>query len=220
MAEIKIEKKKPIWPWILLVIVILALIAFFAFRDQISDDMSDDYGDDLNTERYNDSSTTSVPVSNGTVYKGSDRDTITSDEFMVYDRSIKDSARIASDSSYTKIAFVNLAKAVARKANAHSLPSSKALERLKSYSEQTNEASVANTSAENGISKNFKSLTDNVTEVLEAIQTKDYPALSNDISALKQDASKIDMNSAMAEQPKQLQAFLENARDLLKSMNP
>ncbi|REG92783.1 hypothetical protein [Algoriphagus antarcticus] len=36
MAEIKIEKKKPIWPWILLALLALALVWFFFLRD--SDD--------------------------------------------------------------------------------------------------------------------------------------------------------------------------------------
>jgi hypothetical protein len=34
MAEIKIEKKKPVWPWILLVLILAAVIYFFVFRDK------------------------------------------------------------------------------------------------------------------------------------------------------------------------------------------
>ncbi len=48
MAEIKIEKKKPIWPWIILVLVILALLYFLVFADD--DDDKDDM-DDMNTEQ-------------------------------------------------------------------------------------------------------------------------------------------------------------------------
>lgn len=33
MAEIKIEKKKPIWPWIAAVLIISALIYFVFFRN-------------------------------------------------------------------------------------------------------------------------------------------------------------------------------------------
>lgn len=32
MAEIKITKKKPVWPWILLVVAILAVMAYFYFE--------------------------------------------------------------------------------------------------------------------------------------------------------------------------------------------
>lgn len=34
MAEIKIEKKKPVWPWILLLLGIIALVYFLFFRDR------------------------------------------------------------------------------------------------------------------------------------------------------------------------------------------
>ncbi|MEO8237812.1 MAG: hypothetical protein ABI793_03750 [Flavobacterium sp.] len=33
MAEIKIEKKKPIWPWIVAVVLISALIYFIFLKD-------------------------------------------------------------------------------------------------------------------------------------------------------------------------------------------
>jgi len=33
MAEIKIEKKKPIWPWILILLIIAALIYFVFFTN-------------------------------------------------------------------------------------------------------------------------------------------------------------------------------------------
>ncbi len=29
MAEIKIEKKRPVWPWILIVLIILGVVAYF-----------------------------------------------------------------------------------------------------------------------------------------------------------------------------------------------
>jgi len=33
MAEIKIEKKKPVWPWIVVVLLISALIYYIFLRD-------------------------------------------------------------------------------------------------------------------------------------------------------------------------------------------
>lgn len=33
MAEIGVEKKKPIWPWIILVLVILVILYFLFFSD-------------------------------------------------------------------------------------------------------------------------------------------------------------------------------------------
>ncbi|WP_202110872.1 hypothetical protein [Flavobacterium hydrocarbonoxydans] len=33
MAEIRIEKKKPIWPWVVAVVIITALLYFIFLRD-------------------------------------------------------------------------------------------------------------------------------------------------------------------------------------------
>jgi len=40
MAEIKIRKKKPIWPWILLIIIV-AILAFLYFYGSLESDDSD-----------------------------------------------------------------------------------------------------------------------------------------------------------------------------------
>lgn len=49
MAEIKIEKKKPVWPWILLGLIILGVILYFLLADERTDDIDD--MDDDNIER-------------------------------------------------------------------------------------------------------------------------------------------------------------------------
>lgn len=41
MAEIGIEKKKPIWPWIILVLVILVILYFLFFSDGSNDNDRD-----------------------------------------------------------------------------------------------------------------------------------------------------------------------------------
>ncbi len=39
MAEIKIEKKRPVWPWIILIIVILGILAYvFLYTDIFNED--------------------------------------------------------------------------------------------------------------------------------------------------------------------------------------
>ncbi|MDX1470364.1 MAG: hypothetical protein R3213_02615 [Flavobacteriaceae bacterium] len=43
MAEIKIEKKKPIWPWILALLVIAAIVVFYFMNN-------DDYDDDMEAD--------------------------------------------------------------------------------------------------------------------------------------------------------------------------
>lgn len=55
MAEIKIEKKKPIWPWIVAVLLIGALVYFVFLRD-------DQVRNDSNTEIENVSGIDSTAV--------------------------------------------------------------------------------------------------------------------------------------------------------------
>ena len=49
MAEIDIEKKKPIWPWILLVLIILAILYFLVFDNEDEEVM-----DEVDTEQIDD----------------------------------------------------------------------------------------------------------------------------------------------------------------------
>jgi len=47
MAEIKIEKKKPVWPWILIGLIILAVIFFVVFASEDDDEFNNDDTDEL-----------------------------------------------------------------------------------------------------------------------------------------------------------------------------
>lgn len=37
MAEIKIEKKKPVWPWVIVALIVLGVIAYFVFYEKYED---------------------------------------------------------------------------------------------------------------------------------------------------------------------------------------
>lgn len=47
MAEIKIEKKKPVWPWILVGLIILAVIVFVVFASEDDDEFNNDDTEEL-----------------------------------------------------------------------------------------------------------------------------------------------------------------------------
>lgn len=56
MAEIKIEKKRPIWPWILLIIIILGILAYvFLYTDVLNENIDDT--DDIEELNDNDNRT-------------------------------------------------------------------------------------------------------------------------------------------------------------------
>ena len=56
MAEIKVEKKKPVWPWILLIAIIIGILFYVFASDDTNDDV-DDIDDTDDIEELNDTST-------------------------------------------------------------------------------------------------------------------------------------------------------------------
>ncbi len=63
MAEIKIEKKKPVWPWILLILVLAALVYFY-----IKGDENDPMDGEVQTIDSTDTSSLSSSVEYQTYY--------------------------------------------------------------------------------------------------------------------------------------------------------
>lgn len=210
MAEIKIEKKKPVWPWILAVLVVLGIIVYFVYANPDRDLLNDDY-DDVTNEQVMESD---KPL-------GKKRDAFQPGEaytqYAAFEGSIRDSTRIAVDSSYTKKAYYNLCKAVAKKAEETNVEDSQALSDLKNFSMLITKVSSPLSSGETA--KNFKTASDKVVKVLEDIQLKSYPNLQSQVSELKQVISKMDGHISMDKQQDNLTQFLQKSRDVLKAMN-
>ena len=61
MAEIKIEKKRPVWPWVLLAIIILGILAYvFLYSENFNGEEIDDKDD---IEELNDDQTVEIRFS-------------------------------------------------------------------------------------------------------------------------------------------------------------
>ncbi|MBA6154217.1 hypothetical protein [Gelidibacter maritimus] len=216
MAEIKIEKKKPIWPWILVVLVILGIIAYLVYANDDRDDYTDDFDDDITNEQVMDSESRSLESKTldatgaymaGTAY----------DQYTAYEGSIRDSTRIAVDSSYTKKAYYNLSKAVAKKAEEKEIETSQALTDLQEFSMLITKVSSPLSDAESA--KNFKTASDKVAKVLEDIQKNSYPELESMVDELKLVASEMDGYISMNKQQDNITQFLQKSRDVLRAMN-
>ncbi|MBJ7880492.1 hypothetical protein [Gelidibacter salicanalis] len=210
MAEIKIEKKKPVWPWVVLILVVLGIIAYFVYADQNDNDLNDDFDDDYNNEQVVDPTYDSSPDDTYDTKKSYD-------QFKAFDESISDSTRVAIDSSYTKKAFANLTKAVVRTADDNNVEDSEALTDLRNFSSLI--TSISTTTKDTKGFKNFKTASDKVVKVMEDIQKKNFPALQTQVADLKQSASKIDGSVTMNKQQDQIYTFLRQSRDVLQMMN-
>ena len=214
MAEIKIEKKKPVWPWILGVLVVIGIIAYFIYENPDRDHLTDDFDDGTTNEQvmesergHLDSLGTRKDYQVGSSY----------DQYAAFEGSIRDSTRIAVDSSYTKKAYYNLCKAVAKKAEEKDVEGSQALTDLQDFSMLITKVSSPLSSAESA--KNFKTASDKVAKVLEDIQVKSYPQLQSQVADLKQVTSKMDGYISMDKQQANITQFLQKSRDVLRAMN-
>ena len=212
MAEIKIEKKKPVWPWILLAIIILAVIAYFV----LADEETDDYTDDVNTQEMgtgnnvrDDETENNIGYENGAA---STKGTI------AYTEAMSDSTRIATDSLYTKTALYNLSRAVAAKASQNGV-NSEELKELIIYNSKMPNASRVNETESGMMSEDFKNLSDNIVIVLDSIQNKNYPSLETELNDLKETSADITTTAAVGDQKNTLRAYFRKANNVLNKMN-
>lgn len=206
MAEIKIEKKAPIWPWILLVLVILAIIAYLVLKDDV-----DDVVDDVNTEAID---TTGTYQNNNSINYTGMQDNDFNSAMTEFDTYVQDSARVGTDSVYTKLAFNRLAHMTVMKAEENNLDDSSSLDNLRGYSNTTDSAD-----GDMEIRKNLKRVGTDVANVIESLQKKDYPNLESEVKSLKNKSDKLNDTDAFDQQQQSIRDFIRSSRDILNSMN-
>ncbi|WP_066218933.1 hypothetical protein [Formosa haliotis] len=216
MAEIKIEKKKPIWPWILGLIVVLGIISFLFYATN----NNDDYMDDINTNQpvmtdtisdNSNSSYNNAPSSNTTTkYKPS------STYLVNVEESLKDSMKLGTDYIYTAKAFYNLANASASKAVETNLYNSTSLKNLESELIQFKSAQMGQ---EDFSKLDLKTLSSEITAVISEIQNKNAPNLDKEVSNLKTVSNELNASTDWAKQQKNIQDYLNTAYEILTTIN-
>ena len=123
MAEIKIEKKKPWWPWILVLLIILAIIAYFMlYSDEkfVDDDVSIEPEEAIGNQVQEGFNATNV----ANQYTQSDLET------SEYTSFIGDKSSLGTKVKYTKDALVQLPNAVRQAAKEHGLDTDDRLENI------------------------------------------------------------------------------------------
>ena len=210
MAEIKIEKKKPIWPWIILVLIILALLYFLVFAD---DDDNDDM-DDVETEQ----------VEEGTVWDDEDTtswetETTSSDtlsgqgvsEYLTY---VSDKSKMGIDHEYTNNALISLMNAVQAKADEMNYDISADMASVRQDAQKIEQDPMATTHA-----NTIKSAGTKLAGILENMQKAQYPNLSNDVQEVKTAANNIKGDTQTLNQKDQINKFFDEAADVLRKMS-
>ena len=220
MAEIKIEKKKPIWPWIVLILVILAILYFLVFaNDDEADDM-DDMDDIEQIEEdeavWDDADTTSWEEETDTTGWEMTRDTLGTSETIVtgYLTHVADSTKMGEDHQYTNMALLKLMDAVQAKAEEIDFDISADMAQVKKDAKAIEDNPMATTHA-----NKIKDAGTKLANILEKMQQQKFPNLSKDVQEMKTAISKVDGSVQTLQQKEQIKKFFKEAADVLEKMS-
>lgn len=191
MAEIKIEKKKTVWPWVLLGILILALlIYFFGFRNE----------DNKEVTQTDPSAQVISPEEGGPV-----------SEYIQY---VNSSGTMALNHEYTSEALLKLTNAVKSKGEQVGQDVSGDLDKVNEYADKITRDPFETTHA-NSIRKSADILAD----AMQNIQAAKYPNLSAQCMEVKNAANNIDPDVLTLDQKDAVKSFFEKSANLLEDMN-
>lgn len=209
MAEIKVEKKKPVWPWILLGLLILAVILYFVFADN---DTMDDVDDTDDIEQVED--TTYTSNENTTGWDDNTSTAGTGGEVENFIAHVGDQSRMGIDHEYTNNALIHLINAVETKAREVNVDIDASIQEMRGDAREITQ----NPQGTNHANK-IKSVGEKIASTLEDIQEKNFPNLSNDVEEVKTAAQKIEASTLTLDQKDQINEFFNQAADVLKKMS-
>lgn len=217
MAEIKIEKKKPIWPWIVLVLVILAILYFLVFADDDdAEDMEEmDDMEQIDEESvWDDADTTSWEEETDTTGWETTGDTLGSTGVSGYLAHIADSTKMGMDHQYTNMALLKLMEAVQAKADEINFDISADMAEVKKDAKAIEDNPMAASH-----SKKIKDAGTKLANILQKMQQQKFPALNQDVQEMKTAISNVDGAVETLQQKEQIKKFFEEAADVLKKMS-
>jgi hypothetical protein len=198
MAEIKIEEKRQLWPWLLIGLVIVALLLYFqVFNNK---DTEAETEEDFITNT-NESGLLGVKENNGTV--------------ATYVNFVANSNdKMSLDHEYTNEALLKLIEATDAMANEVGYEVQADIEKVREYAKM-----IANEPFETTHADNFRKANDILTNVLQNIQEAKYPELTNEVVALKTASESIKMGVLTLDQKEEVKNYFAKAADLLQKMN-
>jgi hypothetical protein len=200
MAEIKIEQKKPIWPWLLVGLIIVALLVYFlVFRDNGENIEAVTEPDSITNT--NKSDLLEVKENNGTV--------------VAYVKFVENSEENMSlNHEYTNEALLKLIEATNAIANEVGYDVQADIEKARGYAKM-----IATDPFEKTHADNIRKADDILTNILQNIQKAKYPGLADEVAELKSASESIKLSVTTLEQKDEVKTFFIKAADLLQKMN-
>lgn len=222
MAEIKIEKKKPIWPWILVILIILAAIYFFWYyndniydadkrlinNDTISQIDNKEVYDYENNNRDTDS-TTLYSRNYGTIRK----ETAVADYLNYVDTRNERSNNTNNPNEYYRNSFFKLITATKRTSEIKNVDISSHIDEAMKNAEM-----LTNDNASTQKTENIREAAVAVSKALKKIQQDSFDNLSSEANAVETAANNINARGSINEESNDVNTFLDKAAILLQKI--
>lgn len=195
MAELDVEKKKnPIWPWIIIGLIILGLIIYFLVLQDTNGDSDTD--DPAETEQVS-----REPLQNTTVAA-----------FVSFIQ--EDTAQMGIDHEFTNEALLRLTNATKAMADEVNVDVERDLTVVRDNAKEITQEPFETTHA-----NKIRNSTDKLSDALRTIQQAEFPDLGNKANNLRNASESIDPEVLTLEQREKVKAYFDQAADLLGSMN-
>jgi hypothetical protein len=191
MTEIKIEKKTPVWPWILLVLALLVVAWFFFLRND---------KDDI-VETADKTSLVDLPDNNNIVAT-----------YVTFINS--DTNTMGLDHAFTSEAITKLTNATDAKATEVGYDVKADISKAKQLADEITADPLVTTHADK-----IRSAADVLSTALQNMQQAKYPVLSTEGADIKSAAGAIDPKKLTLDQRDSVKSFFRKAADLLSKMN-
>ncbi len=200
MAEIKIEQKKQVWPWLLVGLVIAALLVYFlVFRDNGKNTEAVIQADYITNT--NEADLLGVKETNGTIAA-----------YVNFVENNKE--KMSLDHAYTNEALLKLIEATNAMANEVGYDVQADIEKVKEYAIMITKDPFETTHA-----NNIRKADDILTKVLQNIQKAKYPGLADEVEELKSSSASIKPEVLTLDQKDAVKNYFAKAADLLQKMN-
>ena len=214
MAEIKIEKKSPVWPWILVVLIILGAIYYFWYNNDRNFDseenlLQQDSISQLEEPRLNDNEVQDSKI----LYTGMYGTVKKEEAFADYLRFVDNLDNKSADKNYYRTAFFKLITATKRESEIKNVDVANNISAAMDSAEDLTNDPTATAKADNA-----KKAASEVSKALKTIQQKDFDNLSDNVKEVETAVTGIDGAKTLDNQSKNIDIFFDKAARLLQKM--
>lgn len=201
MAEIKIEKKSPIWPWILLAVAVIVVLFLVLSNNGDSEEDEDLQEDRIEQGFGGTTDVTRAVINNSAVFA-----------FVSFINDDPDSMGL--DHEFTNEALLKLTNATSAMADEIDYDIQKDLDEVRTHADK-----ITNDPFETTHANSIRLSAEILANVLQNIQQKAFPNLAGEADAVIKSVSAIELEALTLDQKGDVKNFFRKSAVLLEKMN-